>query len=166
MSALRFVSLVVLALWVGGLAALGGLAAPTLFAFLAGADPAGGRNLAGAVFGRMVATAQPVVWALGATLLIMWGVRAALGPRPRWLALRVWAVVAMLGMSIVTAVVLAPRIDALRREVPGAVAELPAQDPRRVEFGRLHGLSTAFMLACIAGGLGLIWCETKDGERA
>ena len=101
MSALRFVSLVVLAFWVGGLAALGGLAAPTLVAILG-----------------------------SATLLIVWGVRAALGPRPRWLALRVWVVLAMLGVSIAA--------------------------------GAIQGLSTALKLACIAGGLVLIWCETRD----
>ena len=35
-------------------------------------------------------------------------------------------------------------------------------DPRRVEFGRLHGVSTALQLVPLLGGLALIFWEIKE----
>src|SRR5687768_18547799 len=67
MAVLRVASLVVLALWVGGLAVLGFVAAPAIFATLEAADPAAGRALAGRVFGDILRAFQPWIWALGAT---------------------------------------------------------------------------------------------------
>ena len=54
MAWLRLVSLVLLALWVGGLAVLGFVAAPAIFAALEAHDPTAGRALAGAVFGAVL----------------------------------------------------------------------------------------------------------------
>ena len=43
-----------------------------------------------------------------------------------------------------------------------APSSLPAGDPRRVEFGRLHGLSTGIQLVPLLGGLLLLFFEMKD----
>ena len=75
MSLLRFVAVVALALWVGGLVALG-VAAPTLFQVLEQHAP-NGRELAGAAFGDVFARFQHVAWGLGTTLLASIGARAA-----------------------------------------------------------------------------------------
>lgn len=162
MSLLRLASVLTLAAWIGGLAVLGGVAAPTIFSVLEAHDPAGGRTLAGLVFGAVFERFQHLSWGLGVLLLLLLGARAALGPRPRRLAVRLWTVTAMLAMSLGTGLVLAPRIDAIRERTPGTVAALPDTDPAKIEFGRLHGLSNALMLLTLTAGVGLFWVEMKD----
>jgi hypothetical protein len=159
---LRFVGLVMLSLWMGGLAVLGGVAAPATFAVLQSSDPVGGRVLAGALFGEILERFLQISWVLGGLLLATLAGRAALGPRPRWLKRRVWTVVAMLTFSLVGGLVLAPRIEAIRRDTPGAIAALPATDARRIEFGRLHGASDVLMVLTLVAGLGLLWYEARD----
>ena len=55
MSVLRYLSLLILVLWIGGLAALGFVGASTIFSVLEARDPEGGRALAGLVFGAIFA---------------------------------------------------------------------------------------------------------------
>jgi len=162
MSLLRLVSILTLAAWIGGLAALGFVAAPTIFTILEGHDPAGGRALAGLVFGAVFDRFQHVAWALGVLLLVLLGARALLGPRPRRLFARLWTVAAMLGMSLATSLAIAPRIDAIRERTSGAVADLPAGTPDRIAFDRLHGAASVLMLVTLVAGVGLVWMEMKD----
>ena len=162
MSSLRLASVLILAVWIGGLAVLGGVAAPTIFSALEAHDPVGGRTLAALVFGAVFERFQHLSWGLGAVLLLLLGARAALGPRPRRLAIRLWTVTAMLAMSLGTGLVIAPRIDAIRERTSGTVASLPDASPDKIEFGRLHGLSSGLMLVTLFAGLGLFWVEMKD----
>jgi hypothetical protein len=39
---------------------------------------------------------------------------------------------------------------------------LPGSDPRRIEFGRLHAISTGIQLIPLLGGLFLLFRELKD----
>jgi hypothetical protein len=162
MSVLRFMSLVILAVWIGGLAVIGIVAAPSVFAVLEAHDPVGGRTLAATVFGAVFMRFQPITWGLGGLLIVLFAIRAALGPRPGKLAVRIWTVLAMVGMSVVTTFVIAPRIDRIRNATPGPIASLASTDARKVEFDRWHGLSNGLMLLTLVGGLGLIWFETHD----
>ena len=162
MAFLRVASLVVLALWVGGLAILGFVAAPAIFAALEAHDPAGGRALAGQVFGVVLQRFQYWTWALGAASLLLFMVRALLGPRPLKLAIRLGVVLLMLAAGSVTAMFIAPRIDRIRTETSGSVSNLADGDPRKAEFGRLHGISNVLMLGTLVAGIGLFWAEAKD----
>jgi hypothetical protein len=162
MTLLRLASMIVLALWVGGLATLGFLAAPTIFSVLELHDAEAGRAMAGEVFGAVFQRFQHAAWAMGGLLLALYGLRAALGPRPRRLALRMWTAMAMLGLSLGTGLVIAPRIEAIRQSTTGPVAGLPDGDPKKSEFGRLHGLSNGLMLVTLLGGVGLIFFELKE----
>jgi hypothetical protein len=162
MSVLRYLGLVALALWTGGLVALGAIGAPTIFRVLEAHDPVAGRDTAAIVFGSIFQQAQWAAWGLGLIVLVSLGIRAALGPRPRRMAIRVWTTLAMLAVSVLSAVVIAPRIDAIRTSVAGSIASLPESDPRRVEFGRLHGLSNGLMTVTVLAGLALMWAEMRD----
>jgi hypothetical protein len=164
MALLRFASVLVLAIWVGGLATLGSLAAPEIFRVLERHDPEHGRALAGEVFGAVFERFQRAAWVLGALLLALYGSRALLGPRPRRLGLRVWTATGLLALSLVGGLVLAPRIDAIRRATNGPVASLPDGDATRAEFGRLHGLSNGLMLLTLLAGAGLMWTELRDPQ--
>jgi hypothetical protein len=42
------------------------------------------------------------------------------------------------------------------------VSSLAADDPRRLAFGRLHGLSTALMGLTAIGGLLLLYLDARD----
>jgi hypothetical protein len=161
-SLLRFLSLVALVLWLGGLAALAFVAAPTIFAVLESADPAGGRTLAGELFGAIFTRFQYLAWIAGGTVVGVLMLRAVLGPRPRPFALRLGLATVMLTVSLVGGLVIAPRIDAIRRDITGAVAALPDSDPRKAEFGRLHGLSNGLMALTLLTGAWMLWMEMKD----
>lgn len=162
MALLRYAAFLGLAVWVGGLAVLAGLGAPALFDVMEVRDPLGGRELAGLLFGVMFERFQYVAWGAGAVMIVSLALRAALGPRPHRTAIRIWAVIAMVAMSLVTVFFIIPHIDAIRMTVEGAVAALPAADPRRVEFGQWHALSSGLMLLTIVCGLGLAWAEISD----
>jgi hypothetical protein len=162
MTLLRYAAFLGLAVWIGGLAVLAGLGAPALFDVLAVEDPAGGRELAGLLFGAMLERFQYVAWGAAAVLLVSLGLRAAIGPRPRHTFPRIWVVLAMAAISLFTVFVIIPHVNEIRAAVDGAVAALPAADPRRIEFGRWHALSSGLMLLTIVLGLGLAWAEVHD----
>ena len=162
MAFFRYLTFVALAVWVGGLAVLAGIAAPALFEVLQAQDPGEGRELAGQLFGVMLERFQYLAWAAAALLFLSYGSRAALGPRPRRTGFRIWAVALMLAASLVTMFVIIPNVDAIRASVDGAIALLPADDARRVAFGRWHGAASILALATMLGGLGLAWAEIRD----
>jgi uncharacterized membrane protein len=162
MSLLRLACVLTLAIWIGGLAVLGFVAAPTIFHALEAADATSGRTLAGLTFGAVFDRFLHVSWGLGLLMIALLGARAALGPRPRRLGVRIWTVTGMLALSLVTGFFISPRINTIRDSVKGAVAALPDDDARKVEFGRLHGLSNGIMLVTIIAGVGLIWMELRD----
>ena len=88
--------------------------------------------------------------------------RAVLGPRPRRFALRVGLAVAMLAAVGYSGLVVSPRIERLQQTIGIAPSSLPEDDPRRVEFGRLHGLSSGVLLLPVLGGLLLLFYELRD----
>jgi hypothetical protein len=160
---LRFVAVLALGFWVGGLTALGATAS-TLFEVIETRLPAGGRELSGVVFGTMFERFQRWSWVAGLLVLVSLGIRAALGPRPRRFGLRVWVGAGMLAASVSSVLFITPRIERLRAGTNGPVASLPDDDPRRVAFGRWHALSTGLMALTIVAGIGLIWTETTDAH--
>jgi uncharacterized membrane protein len=162
MLALRYVALLALVVWIGGLIALGAIAAPVSFDVAAARQLPEPRMLAGALFGEMLRRFTLVSYAAGAIMLLSLVIRRILGPRPRHFGFRAGIVTLMLGASAYAGIVVASRIDTLQHEIGVAPSSLPAGDPRRVEFGTLHGLSTALQLVPLLGGLALLFWEIKE----
>jgi hypothetical protein len=162
MLALRFVAVLSLVVWVGGLLALGAIAAPSIFAVLAIVQPDNSRMLAGALFGDILRRFHMVSYGAGALLLGTLLLRRVLGPAPRRFAWRAGIATVMLGASAYSGLVVASRIAGLQGSIGVAPSSLPVDDPRRVEFGRLHGLSTALELIPVLGGLALVFWEIKE----
>ena len=154
MLALRFAAVLALAIWIGGLVALGMFAAPTAFDVLGPRGP-DGRALAGALFGETLARFHSAIYACGGILLASLAVRGVLGPRPRRFAIRVAVVVVMLGAAVYSGFVLIPQVQT-------AAAAMQDADSRRIELGRLHGIATSIQLVPLLGGLLLLWFELKD----
>ena len=162
MLALRYASLLALVVWVGGLVALGTVAAPAAFAVVAARQVPDGRLLAGALFGDMLHRFHLVSYLCAAVVVLALTARAALGPRPRRSALRVATALVMLSAVIYSGVVLTPRIERLQEQTGVAPSSLAPNDPRRIEFGRLHGLSIQLQFVPLLGGLLLLFHELRD----
>lgn len=160
MLALRFAALLGLVFWVGGLAALGAIMAPAVFDVLGATGP-GGRALAGATFGEAFARFNTATYTCGAVIVVSLAIRGLLGPRPSRFGIRVAFATLMIAASLWSGFVLIPRIQAAQRTV-ATPSGLAADDGRRAEFGRLHGLSSSLQLVPLVGGLALIFLELKD----
>ena len=161
MLALRYAALLSLVVWVGGLLVLGAIAAPAIFDVTAWRHTADGRVLAGAIFGETLRRFHLVAYGAGGLLLLTLLTRAILGPRPHRFAWRAALATLMLGASLLAGIVVAGRIASVQAAIGGAPSSLPAEDARRIEFGRLHALSTGLELIPLVGGLVLIYWELK-----
>jgi Domain of unknown function (DUF4149) len=161
MLALRYAAVLALALWTGGLVVVGAVAAPSIFDFL-GARGVDGRVLAAAVVGELLGRFTVIAYGCAGVVLLSLAVRGVLGPRPRRFAFRVAGLLLMIAATVYAGAVLTPRIAAIQRSIGTAPSALAATDPRRVEFGRLHGASVVLQLVPLLGGLALLLWELKD----
>ena len=127
-------ALVLLAAWLGAAALAAAVVAPAAFAVLPS------RAIAGALVGRVLPPlflAGLVVGVLASGL--QWG---AGGP---WSGLRL-ALPLVVALECATAQFgIAPRIARVRAEIGPSVEALAPTDPRRGEFGRLHGISVLLL---------------------
>jgi hypothetical protein len=153
-----------LVFWVGGLLALGGIAAPATFSALTAAHGAAGREMAGLAFGAVLRRFHVAAYASAAIMVVTLLIMAALGPRPVRLAVRLAIVACMAAVTIYSGTILSPRIERMRRDIGGPVASLSGSDPRRAEFGRLHGWSTLLLGATAVGGLALLFWEARTND--
>jgi hypothetical protein len=162
MLALRYVYVLALVIWLGGMVILGALVAPTTFQVLEEAVPSTGRALAGDVFGTTIARFHYVAYAAGAILLLTLAVMAVLGPRPPAFAIRSALIAVMLAVACYSGFIVLGGIEAIQQEVGGLPSRLPAADPRRVRFDELHRLSTRLMMLNVVGTLALLYWEAKE----
>ncbi len=95
-------------------------------------------------------------------MFVVLTVQRLLGPRPRSYGIRVGIIALMLAVTLYSDLIAAPRIDELQSQVSGPMNALAADDVRRVEFDRLHQLSTTLVMLAIGGGLLLLGWETRE----
>lgn len=160
--ALRYVYVLTLVIWLGGMVILGALVAPTTFQVLQDSAPVAGRELAGELFGAVLARFHYVAYAAGALLLATLFAMRLLGPRPHAFGVRAALVAAMLMVALYSGLIVLQRIDAVQRESGGSPSRLPASDARRIRFDELHLLSTRLMLLTMAGALVLLYWEARE----
>jgi Domain of unknown function (DUF4149) len=159
---LRYLYVVALVLWVGGLIAAGALVAPSVFGVLLAWNESQGRVLAGQVFGEVLLRLTWLSYAMGGIMFITLTLHRLLGARPLKYGIRVGIMATMLVMMMITGWYLIPEVDAIQAQVSGPVSELPDTDPRRMEFNRLHGLSNILFSITAIGGLALCWWEARE----
>ena len=162
MLGLRFVYVLALAVWLGGMTILGAVVAPTIFQTLQSADANTGRAMAGLAFGAILTRFHFVAYGCGILLLVMLIAMALLGPRPKHFAIRCGIVAGMLLVAVYSGVVVLGEIDAIQREVGTLPSRLPEGDPRRVRFDALHQLSTRLMMIDLIGALALLYWEARE----
>jgi hypothetical protein len=144
------------------MAIAGLVVAPVTFGVLEAWNPSTGRVLAGDVFGAVLQRISLIAYAAGGLMFVVLTVQRLLGPRPRSYGIRVGIIAVMLTLTLYADMVAAPRIDELQAQVSGPMNQLDAGDARRVEFDRLHSLSTALIMTAIGGGLVLLGWETRE----
>jgi len=162
MLALRYVYILALVVWLGGMLILGAVVAPTTFEVLQADAGSQGRELAGAVFAAALARFHYVAYAAGGTLLLTLGAMRVLGPRPAHSGLRAIIVACMLGVALYSGLVVLRRIDAVQAAAGGLPSRLAEGNERRVQFDALHVLSTRLMMFNIAGALVLLYWEARE----
>jgi hypothetical protein len=145
--ALRYVYVLALALWLGGMVVLGAVVAPLL---------------GGAVFGAILSRFHYIAYGAGTLALLSLAAMALLGPRPRGFAVRSAIVGFMLLVALYSGVVVLSEADAIQAEVVGLPSSLPADGARRARFDELHQLSTQLMMVNIIGALVLLYWEARE----
>lgn len=162
MRSLRYLYVLALVLWLGGMAIAGLVVAPVTFGVLQAWDPSTGRVLAGDVFAAVLDRIHLIAYAAGGLMFVVLTVQRLLGPRPRSYGIRVGIIAVMLALTLYTDLIAAPRMETLQSQLNGPIHTLPADDARRVEFDQLHGLSTILIMLAIGGGLVLLAWETRE----
>lgn len=149
MSFLRFLMLLSVVVWIGGLIFFAFVLAPT--AFSPGLLPS--RQLAGAVVGRSLDKLHYTALASGIIFLIMSMLynRMSRGTA-RPMAARHVLIAVMLILTAISQFAITPKMHVIRAEV-GAIDLLPQDNPQRKEFDRLHAWSEHFEEAVLLLGL-------------
>ena len=158
---LRYLYILALVIWVGGLVVAGAIVAPAVFDVLQAAST-DGRVLAGLVFGEVLRRIHLLAYAMAAVMLLALTLQRVLGPRPINFGIRAAIVGTMLAVALASGYVISPRIEAIATAVKGPIASLPADDPRRIDFYRLHGWSNLLLMCTAVGGLALLWWEARE----
>jgi len=149
MSFLRFLMLLSLVVWLGGVIFLAFVLAPTVFS--PGLLPT--RHMAGAIVGRALDLLHYMGIVSGIVFLIasMFYNRMLAGSlRP--LKARHLLIVLMLLLTLVSQFAISSRMHAIRAEV-GVIDNLPVDNPQRMQFDRLHAWSEKLEVAVLLLGL-------------
>ncbi len=158
---LRYLYILALVVWIGGLVVAGAIVAPSVFDVLQ-ASSADGRVLAGAVFGEVLRRVHLLAYAMAGVMLLALMIQRVLGPRPISFGIRAAIVGTMLAVALISGYVISPRVAAIAKAVNGPIALLPPEDSRRLEFYRLHGWSNLLLAFTAVGGLALLWWEARE----
>jgi uncharacterized membrane protein len=146
---LRFLMLLSLVVWLGGLIFFAFVLAPT--AFSPGLLPT--RHLAGSIVGRSLDRLHYMAIVSGIVFLIasmLYNRMASGNARP--LADRHSLIVLMLLLTVISQFAVSPKMHAIRAEA-GVIDDLPPDNPLRMEFDHLHMWSERLEVAVLLLGL-------------
>jgi len=155
MSFVRYLMLLSLVVWIGGLIFFAFVLAPTVFSVL----PT--RQLAGNVVNRSLGILHWMAISCGVVFAItsMIDSRVVDGVVAPF-ALRNLLIYLMLILTLVGMFGIASRMGVLRQEM-GVIDELPHDNPLRVEFNRLHVWSTRIEGSVLVLGLALLYLTAR-----
>lgn len=133
-----------IACWVGGATLFTFVLTPTIF-------KAYSRDMAGGIVG--VLFPGYFRWGLVCGVVALASILLSANIRHKKIAVVIIAV--MLAITLVQALVIEPRAAELKKEIH-SFETTPQDDPLRVRFKKLHGVSAVSNLAVIGGGVALI----------
>ena len=151
MSILRFLMLLSLVAWIGGLIFFAFVLAPTAFQVLPNTHLAG--NVAGRALGKLhwIAIFSGIIFLITSLLYSYLTQGTA-----RIFAMRHILICLMLALTLLSQFWIIPRMDTLRAQV-GDFAAVPLTDPVRVQFDALHVWSTRVESAVLLLGLVVVY---------
>lgn len=155
---LRSLILLCLAVWVGGLLFFGAVVAPVAFRTIIPMfpDAAAGLHVAGTMVRESLLRLHTIGLVCGVILLLLAIIERTARLTRRSIAPQLVLLVAMLGLTAYSQFSVIPRMDSLRIQAGAAMGNPAASDPAKVDFNRLHGLSTRLEGIVLLCGLGLI----------
>ena len=159
---LRYLYILALVIWLGGMVVAGAIVAPSIFEILAERNVAESTVIGGAVFGEVLRRTHELGYALGAVMFVALTIRRLIGSRPVGYGIRAGIIGAMLAFSLYSGNMIDPQVAKLTKDVGGPMAALPATDARKVEFDKLHQYSTWLFGLTAFGGLALLYWEAKE----
>src|SRR5262249_5607100 len=156
MSFLRYLMLLSLIAWIGGLIFFAFVLAPTAFQVLPNTHLAG--NVVGRALGKLhwIVLFSGVIY-LASSLLYS----RLIDGTPHVFAMRHVLICLMLVLTLVSQFWIIPHMDTLRASV-GDFASVPADDPARVQFDVLHIWSTRVEGAVLLLGLVLAYLTAQQ----
>lgn len=157
MSIVRFLMLLSLVVWVGGIVFFAFVLAPTVFH--PGILPS--RQLAGAVVSRSLGILHWIGLGCGVVFVITSIVSSLVtdGVAPTFAA-RNLLVYAMIALTLISVISISPRMLTLRNDMV-FIDTVPQEDARRLEFSRLHVWSTRIESTVLLFGLAVIFLTSR-----
>ena len=155
---LRYLMLLSLIVWLGGLIFFSFVVAPTAFSVLPS------RHLAGSVVSRSLTALHWMGLVSGLVFLATSMLYSRLSPGSAHpLALRHLLIAGMLVLTATSQFGISPKIAALRASL-GEIDNVPASDPARVEFNTLHLWSTRLEVGVFLLALVLVYLTARYFE--
>ena len=149
----RFMMILTLSVWIGGIVFFSFVVAPAVFS-----------SLPGQVAGQIVARSLRALHITGLTCGIIFLASTFLFQLRRMKALRA-AILLMILFTGFSQFVVTPQMEKIREAVGGSIQALPHQDAGRAAFDRLHQISVileCLVLLAAIGAVGILATES-DG---
>jgi hypothetical protein len=154
MSVLRFLMMLSLVIWLGGIIFFAFVLAPTVFSAL----PT--RNLAGMVVSRSLTRLHWIGLVSGIAYLFFSLVLSRLAGSFQPFAFRHLLVLLMIALLLIAQFGIAGKMNRLRADI-GVIDSVAQDDPRRLEFNRLHIWSTRAEGTILILGLAVLFLTTR-----
>ena len=154
MTLVRFLMLLTLVVWVGGIIFFAFVVAPALFTTLPS------RELAGAVVQRSLAALH---W-IGIGCGVVFSACSLVDFRSRVVSVRNAAILLMIALTLTSQVAVTGRMQRLHASM-GAIDSVPANDARRAQFDSLHQWSTVLEAFVLLLGLVALYDTTRSFSR-
>jgi uncharacterized membrane protein len=150
----RFLLVLSLVVWIGGVIFFSFVVAPAVFSILS----------AQAVAGRIVSSALGSLHLVGLACGVIFLAATFLTELARAKILRVF-VVLMILCTAYSQFRITPQMQQIREAVGGPIQALPPQDAGRAAFDRLHEMSVALEGVVLLCGIGLIGTLAAEEQR-
>jgi hypothetical protein len=158
LSILRFIRLFALSMWLGSFFFFAAVVAPAAFQVLPS------RTMAGQIVSHSLYGLHWIGITCGLLFLLAGVLMALFGGGHSPLQLRDLLIVLMMGITLTAHFGIERKMETLRDQM-GMVENVPHDDPRRVEFNRMHVWSTRMEGSVFVIGAVLMFLMAKEQQR-
>ncbi|HZC42879.1 MAG TPA: DUF4149 domain-containing protein [Acidobacteriaceae bacterium] len=155
---MRSLILLAIVVWVGGLLFFGAVVTQVAFGTLMPMFPEAsvGLQVAGTMVRDSLTHLHDIGLFCGAALLLLCIIERVTHATQRSIGPPMLLVAVMMGLTAYSQFSVIPRMETLRIKAGAAMADAGSTNPARVDFNRLHNLSTSLEGIVLLCGLGLI----------